>query len=48
VRTILDSNYLSRDPALGENAIRKLERGIKISNRPSNRSGMFSSKKREK
>jgi len=48
VRTILDSNYLSRDPALGESAIRKLERGTKISNRLSNRSGMFSSKSREK
>ena len=48
VRTILDSNYLSRDPALGESAIRKLERGTKISNRLSNRSGMFSSKKKEK
>jgi hypothetical protein len=30
VRTILDSNYLSRDPALGESAIRKLERGTKF------------------
>ena len=29
VRTILDSNYLSRDPALGESAIRKLERRTK-------------------
>jgi integrase len=48
VRTILDSNYLNRDPALGESAIRKLERGTRISNRVSNRSGMFSSKKREK
>ena len=27
VRSILDANYLHRDPALGENAIRKLERG---------------------
>jgi hypothetical protein len=29
VRTILDSNYLSRDRALGESAIRKLERRTK-------------------
>jgi integrase len=27
VNSILDSNYLSRDPALGESAIRKLETG---------------------
>ena len=27
VRSILDANYLHRDPALAENAIRKLERG---------------------
>jgi integrase len=27
VRSILDANYLHRDPALGENAIKKLERG---------------------
>jgi integrase len=27
VRSILDANYLHRDPALGESAIRKLERG---------------------
>jgi integrase len=32
VRTILDSHYLSRDPALGESAIRKLEKGTKSSN----------------
>jgi integrase len=32
VRTILDSHYLSRDPALGESAIRKLERGTKPPN----------------
>ena len=32
VRSILDANYLHRDPVLGENAIRKLERGTKISN----------------
>jgi integrase len=38
VRSILDANYLHRDPALGENAIRKLERGTGISNRASNRS----------
>jgi integrase len=30
VRSILDSNYLDRDPALGENAIRKLEKGTKV------------------
>ena len=30
VRSILDSHYLNRDPALGENAIRKLERGTKV------------------
>jgi integrase len=30
VRSILDSHYLNRDPALGENAIRKLEKGTKI------------------
>jgi len=29
VRAILDSHYLSRDPALGESAIRKLEKGTK-------------------
>ena len=28
VHVILDTHYLSRDPALGENAIRKLEKGI--------------------
>jgi hypothetical protein len=27
VRAILDTHYLARDPALGESAIRKLERG---------------------
>ena len=27
VRSILDANYLHRDPALGESAIRKLEQG---------------------
>ena len=26
---VLDTHYLSRDPALGESAIRKLERGTK-------------------
>ena len=31
VRSILDSNYLHRDPALGRAAIHKLERGTKIS-----------------
>lgn len=30
VRAILDSHYLARDPALGESAIRKLERRTKI------------------
>jgi len=29
VRSILDANYLHRDPALAESAIRKLERGTK-------------------
>jgi len=29
VHAILDTHYLARDPALGENAIRKLERGTK-------------------
>jgi integrase len=29
VRSILDAHYLARDPALGENAIRKLEAGTK-------------------
>jgi integrase len=32
VRSILDSNYLHRDPALGRAAIRKLERGTKLPN----------------
>ena len=32
VRTILDSHYLSRDPALAESAIRKLERRTKTPN----------------
>jgi integrase len=32
VRAILDTNYLSRDPALGESAIQKLERGTKTPN----------------
>jgi integrase len=32
VRTILDSNYLHRDPALGVSAIRKLEERTKIPN----------------
>jgi len=32
VRTILDSHYLSRDPALAESAIRKLERRTKAPN----------------
>ena len=30
VRSILDSHYLNRDPTLGENAIRKLEKGTKV------------------
>ena len=38
VRSILDANYLHRDSALGESAIRKLEKGTKSSNRVSNRS----------
>jgi integrase len=32
VRSILDANYLHRDPALAESAIRKLEMGTKIPN----------------
>jgi integrase len=32
VRAILDTHYLARDPALGENAILKLERGTKTPN----------------
>ena len=32
VAAILDSNYLDRDPAMAENAIRKLERGTKLPN----------------
>jgi len=32
VRSILDSNYLHRDPALAESAIRKLEKGTNSSN----------------
>jgi integrase len=32
VRTILDSHYLHRDPALAESAIRKLEKGTKVPN----------------
>jgi integrase len=32
VRSILDANYLHRDPVLGENAIKKLERGTKTPN----------------
>ena len=32
VRSILDAHYLHRDPALGESAIRKLERGTKTPN----------------
>jgi len=33
VRSILDAHYLNRDPALAENAIRKLEAGTKIPER---------------
>jgi len=32
VRAILDTHYLARDPALGESAIRKLEKGTKSPN----------------
>jgi integrase len=32
VHAILDAHYLARDPALGENAIRKLERGTNFTN----------------
>ena len=32
VHAILDIHYLHRDPALGESAIRKLERGTKSPN----------------
>ena len=32
VRSILDAHYLHRDPALGESAIRKLEKGTKTPN----------------
>jgi integrase len=32
VRAILDADYLSRDPALGESAIRKLEKRTKSPN----------------
>lgn len=32
VRSILDAHYLHRDPALGDSAIRKLERGTNFSN----------------
>jgi hypothetical protein len=32
VREILDAHYLDRDPALGESAITKLERGTKMPN----------------
>jgi hypothetical protein len=34
VGTILDSHYLNRDSALGEAAIRKLEKGILPTERP--------------
>jgi integrase len=32
VRAILDAHYLNRDPALGDSAIRKLEKGTKMPN----------------
>jgi integrase len=32
VHAILDAHYLARDPALGENAIRKLEKGTNLTN----------------
>jgi hypothetical protein len=32
VRAILDTHYLARHPALGESAIRKLERGTNSPN----------------
>ena len=32
VRAIRDTHYLNRDPALGESAIRKLEKGTKTPN----------------
>jgi hypothetical protein len=32
VRAILDAHYLNRDPALGDSAIAKLERGTKMPN----------------
>ena len=32
VRALLDTHYLNRDPALGESAIRKLEKGTKTPN----------------
>jgi len=32
VRSILDAHYLHRDPALAENAIRKLEKRTESSN----------------
>jgi integrase len=37
VRSILDAHYLHRDPALGDGAIRKLERGTNFSNRQTGR-----------
>lgn len=36
VRSILDAHYLNRDPALGESAIRKLEKRTKTPNRAPN------------
>ena len=38
VRSILDSNYLNRDPALGESAIAKLEARTRIPDRAPERS----------
>jgi integrase len=34
VRSILDANYLHRDPALAESAIRKLEQGTNLQTKP--------------
>jgi integrase len=41
VRSILDAHYLHRDPALGESAIRKLERRTISPNQAPNRPEMF-------
>lgn len=47
VRTILDSNYLHRDPALGVSAIRKLEKRTKLPDQSPDRPVSFSSKNGE-